>query len=283
MCTGIGKETARVLALRGAQVVLACRDETKGQTAVSDILRTTGVAADKVQCMKLDLTSFASVREFAAAYLAKDLPINMLILNAGIMAPWWALTADGYESQFGVNHLAHFLLTSLLIEKIKASAPARIISLSSEGHRMGGEGCLTLVKEEKDYSPWPAYGQSKLANILFTTELNRRLANTGVSANAVHPGIIHTELARSTTLGTMFYTIGSVFQKSIPQGAATTCYVATNPAITWEASGKYFADSNVSPCSGEAQDLSLAQRLWALSELETGATLLLPINPPAAE
>lgn len=272
-----------MLAMRGAQVFLACRDETKGRAAVADILQSTGVSADKVQFMQLDLMSFNSIREFAAAYLEKNLPIHMLILNAGVMAGYWGKTVEGYESTFGVNHIGHFLLASLLIEKIKASAPARIVVLSSEAHRMGNEDCTYLVKEEGEYSPWYAYGQSKLANILFANELNRRLTGTGVSANAVHPGIIKTELSRSTMLGSFFYTIGSVFQKSIAQGAATTCYVATNPSITPENSGKYFADCNVSPSSEWSQNAPLAEKLWTMTEGEIGAQFLRQINPPAAE
>lgn len=269
--------------MRGAHVFLACRDQTKGQAAVAEIIQSTGVTADKVEFMQLDLMSFNSIREFAAAYLEKNLPIHMLILNAGVMASYWGKTVEGYETQYGVNHIGHFLLTSLLIEKVKASAPSRVVVLSSEAHRMGNENVSYLVKEEGEYSPWYAYGQSKLANVLFASELNRRLGGTGVSANSVHPGIIKTELSRSTMLGSFFYTIGSVFQKSIPQGAATTCYVATNAAITPENSGKYFADCNVSPSSESSQDVALGERLWAATETEIGAQFLRPVNPPAAE
>lgn len=280
---GIGKETARVLALRGAQVFCCCRDESKGQAAVAEILRLTNLDAEKVQFMSLNLSSFESVRNFATAFLEKNLPLHMLILNAGVMAADWGLTTEGFETTFGVNHLAHFLLTSLLIEKLKASAPARVVVLASEAHRMGDEGLLTLVKEEKNYSAWKAYGQAKLANVLFALELNRRLAGTGVTANAVHPGVINTELSRSSFVGRIFYTAGSVFLKTIPQGAATTCYVATNPAITHETSGKYYADSNISKTTAYGENVDLAERLWTLSEEQTGTTFLKPVPAAATQ
>jgi len=173
------------------------------------------------------------------------------------------------------------LLTSLLIEKVKASAPARIVVLSSEAHKMGDAGVLTVVREEKDYSAWKAYGQSKLANALFALELNRRLQGTNVSVNSVHPGVIHTELSRSTKLGTIFYTLGSVFLKTIPQGAATTCFVATHPSITPETSGVYFADSAVAKSTDYAKDLNLAAQLWTLTEQLTNTTFLAPPAAPA--
>lgn len=280
--TGIGKETARVLALRGAKVIIACRDQTRGQNAAVEIAQTANVAADMVEVMPLDLSSFESIRAFAAAYLAKDLPIHLLILNAGVMAVDWALTHEGFEMTFGTNHLGHFLLTSLLIEKVKSSAPARIVVVSSTAHNMGDAGVLNVVREEKDYAPWKAYGQSKLANALFALELNRRLQGTNVSANSVHPGVIQTELTRGTTMGTIFYKLGAVFLKSIPQGSATTCFVATHPSITPETSGVYFADSAVAKSSDYAKDANLAAQLWTLSEQLTNTTLLPPSPAQAA-
>lgn len=260
--------------MRGAQVIVACRDQTRGEAAVADIRAATNASEDKVQFMALDLASFDSIRAFAAAYLEKNLPIHMLILNAGIMAADWGLTAEGFEMTFGVNHLGHFLLTSLLIEKVKASAPSRVVVLASEAHRMGDANLLTLVKEKKDYSAWKAYGQAKLANVLFALELNRRLAGTEVSANSVHPGVIHTDLARSTKLGTIFYTLGTPFMKNIPQGAATTCFVATHPSVTQQNSGVYYADSKIDNPTDFGKDVSLAERLWTLSEQLTNTTFL---------
>jgi NAD(P)-dependent dehydrogenase (short-subunit alcohol dehydrogenase family) len=275
-CIGIGKETARVLALRGSRVIIGCRDQTKGNAAVADIVADTGVAADLVECIPLDLTSFESIRAFAAAFLAKDLQLNLLILNAGVMAPEWGLTKEGFETTFGVNHIGHFLLTSLLMEKLKTSAPSRIVSLASMAHKWGTDAVLNVVREEKDYSPWTAYYNAKLANVLFALELNRRLQGTNVSVNSVHPGVIATELARSSTGANLMYKLGGLFMKSIPQGAATTLFVATHSSVTPENSGKYYADSQVAETTSYGKDLDLASRLWALSEQLTGITFLAP-------
>lgn len=280
---GIGKETARVLAMRGATVIVACRDENRGQGAVDDILRTTGVGSDKVIYMSLDLGSFESIRAFASAYLAKNWPIHFLILNAGVMIPDWGVTREGFENTFGINHVGHFLLTSLLIEKVKASQPSRIVALSSAAHTMGDRSVLKVIRAEKDYSKYKSYGNSKLANLLFARELNRRLLleNANVSVNAVHPGVISTELGRDSTLAKIFYTMATPFSKSIPQGAATTCFVATHPSVTPQNSGKYYADSAISDSSEISKNDQLALDLWTLSEELIGAKFL-PLADAAA-
>jgi NAD(P)-dependent dehydrogenase (short-subunit alcohol dehydrogenase family) len=249
---------------------------------VDDIVREAGVAAEKVEYMSLDLGSFTSIRAFAAAYLAKNIPIHMLILNAGVMIPDWAVTQEGFETTFGINHVGHFLLTSLLIEKVKASQPSRVVVLASTAHTMGNHSVLDVVREEKDYSKYRAYGNSKLANVLFAKELNRRLQGTGVSANALHPGVIHTELSRSSWGAQIFYTVATPFNKNIPQGAATTCFVATHPSVTPENSGVYYADSKIVEPSATAKDATLAKNLWALSEQLIGANFLHEDEPVAA-
>lgn len=247
---------------------------------MAEIVQNTGVPAERVECLSLDLSSFESVKAFANEFKAKDIPLNLLILNAGVMMHPWALTADGFETTFGVNHLGHFLLTSLLIDKVKASAPARIVSVASEAHRYGSRDVTKVVREEKDYSAMRAYGNSKLANILFAMELNRRLQQEGadVAVNSIHPGVIHSDLTRSSTLAHIFYTVSAPFLKSIAQGTATTLFAATHPSITPANSGKYFADSNVATTTALGTDLGLAAELWTLSEQLTGTTLLSPVT-----
>jgi len=177
------------------------------------------------------------------------------------MATPYRKTTDGFEYQIGINHFGHFLLTTLLLDLIKASAPAKVVVVSSQAH-LHGKLNFDDIHSEKNYSSWGAYGQSKLANILFASELNRRLEGTNVTANSLHPGVIKTELVRDTTLGQIFTVVGGLFLKSIPQGAATTVYVATKV----EGGGRYYADCDVLQPSIAAQDVEAAKKLWELSE-----------------
>jgi len=260
--TGIGKETARVLALRGAKVIVGCRRSEKTDAAVAELRAAT--SADRIEAIDLDLSSLDSVRECAAAFLAKQIPLHVLVLNAGVMAPECRKTTkEGFESQIGVNHLGHFLLTMLLLPKLKESAPSRVVAVSSEAHKMG-KIRFDDLQWEKEYSTWGAYGQSKLANILFARELNRRMEGKQVTANALHPGVIPTELGRESTLSKFLYTVGKPFMKTIEQGAATSVWAATGTDLEGRG-GLYLADSVIAESTDAAKNMEDAARLWELS------------------
>ena len=192
--TGIGKSTAIDLAKRNARIILVCRDVEKGETAVLDIRRESG--NDNVVFRQLDLASFASIRQFAALILEEEPRIDILINNAGVFLCPYTLTQDGFEMQFGVNHLGHFLLTNLLLERIKESSPARIVNVSSVGYKSGKMDFEDLNWKHRPYYRLGAYCQSKLANILFTKALAKRLDGTDVIANTLHPGAVNTEIQR---------------------------------------------------------------------------------------
>ncbi|XP_015949116.1 short-chain dehydrogenase TIC 32 B, chloroplastic [Arachis duranensis] len=270
--SGIGLETARVLALRKAHVIIAARNMESAKEAKQLILHQNESA--RVEIMKLDLTSVNSVRSFAENFLARDLPLNILINNAGVMFCPYQCSEDGIEMQFATNHLGHFLLTNLLLEKMKQSAKAsgiegRIINLSSIAHTYTYEEGIRFdnLNDEAGYSDKRAYGQSKLANILHANELSRRLKEEGVNitANSVHPGVIMTPLMRHSTLLMNFLKMFTFFiWKSVPQGAATTCYVALHPSVKG-VSGKYFLDCNEFQPSAFASNELLGRKLWDFS------------------
>eukprot|EP00500_Bicosoecida_sp_ms1_P009561 CAMPEP_0203816630 /NCGR_PEP_ID=MMETSP0115-20131106/16952_1 /ASSEMBLY_ACC=CAM_ASM_000227 /TAXON_ID=33651 /ORGANISM="Bicosoecid sp, Strain ms1" /LENGTH=346 /DNA_ID=CAMNT_0050725537 /DNA_START=75 /DNA_END=1111 /DNA_ORIENTATION=+ len=230
--SGIGEESARVLAARGVTVVLACRSLERGNAAADGIRRKHPDA--RLRVMELDVGHLASVRAFAAALLAALAgddalpPLKLLMNNAGIMAvPEYRETVDGIEQQWGVNHLGHFLLTELLLPTLRANQPSRIVNLSSSAHAWCKHwDDATVPPTREGYSGTSNYGVSKVSNIFFTRELNRRNVGTGVSAYAVHPGVIYTNLQRQSTGFKVFYAIGRVFMKTIPQGAATQLYCA---------------------------------------------------------
>ena len=191
--TGIGKETAIDLAGRGARVIIACRDAGRAEVALQEIIRKSG--STNVVYYNLDLASLESVRTFAQCILKEEARLDILINNAGVMrCPYWK-TAEGHEMQFGVNHLGHFLLTCLLLDRLKEAPVARIVVVSSLGYK-NGEINFDDIDSENDYNSWAAYCQSKLANNLFTVALAKRLKGTNVTVNCLHPGIVWTELGR---------------------------------------------------------------------------------------
>ncbi|XP_065048145.1 short-chain dehydrogenase TIC 32 B, chloroplastic-like [Musa acuminata AAA Group] len=271
--SGIGTETARVFALRGAHVIIAARNLKAADGAKQLIQRT--APASRVDILELDLSSLKSVRAFADKFLSMDLPLDILINNAGVMFCPYQLSRDGIEMQFATNHLGHFLLTNLLLEKMKSTAKktgmeGRIINLSSIAHKHTYKGGIWFDKlNDKDvYSDKKAYGQSKLANILHANELSRRLQEDGakVTVNSVHPGLIMTNLMRhSFLLMRVLKVFSCVFWKNVPQGAATTCYVALHPSLKG-VTGKYFFDCNEEMPSSWARDKKLAKKLWDFSE-----------------
>lgn len=264
---GIGKEAARVLALRGAHVILACRNANKAGQAVNDIINAT--QNQNVEAMTLDLNSFASIRQFASDFQEKGLPLHVLINNAGIMACPFALTADGHESQFGVCHLGHFLLTGLLLPLLKANTPSRVVVLSSLAHKYGTDQVAHPYTDAATYSRYTAYANAKLANLMFARVLAEKLRGSGVTCNAVHPGVIQTELTRSDNCAKVVFCLGRPFNKNIPQGAATTVFAACHPTMDG-VQGAYLIDCNEEWPSKLARNDTIAQELWDVSEQMTG-------------
>ncbi|CAG2240970.1 RDH12 [Mytilus edulis] len=267
--TGIGKETAIDLAKRGAKVIIACRDMTRANAAADDIKRISG--SKEIYVRHLDLASLKSVRTFAENIKRTEKRIDILLNNAGVMACPYGKTVDGFEMQFGVNHLGHFLLTNLLLDLIKKSAPSRIINVSSFAHVFTGPLDFDdIAKREKSYSEIRAYSQSKLCNILFTKQLASRLTGTGVTTYSLHPGSINTELARHMRVKVKFimealYFIITFFIKTPYEGAQTNIYCAVEESLDNE-TGKYYSDCAETTPTKTALDDGAAKKLWELSE-----------------
>ncbi|XP_033110550.1 retinol dehydrogenase 13-like [Anneissia japonica] len=269
---GIGKETALDLAKRGGRIILACRDEAKAQKACREIIAESD--NQNVSVKLLDLASLKSIRKFAQEINEEEKQVQILINNAGVMRCPYKKTEDGYEYQFAVNHLGHFLLTNLLLDKLKQSKPGRIITVSSIAHERG-EIEFDDLNSEKNYDKAYAYSDSKLANVLFTHELSRRLQGTGVTANCLHPGIVKTQIGRHTAmqnsqfsmsiLGPIFW----MFVKTPVQGAQTTIECAVNEKLE-TVSGKYFKDCKITECDPKGRDDEVAIRLWNVSEQMVG-------------
>ena len=196
--TGIGKETAIDLAKRNARVILACRSQEKGKKAEVDVRRESG--NNDVHFRQLDLSSFTSIRKFAKEVLEEESRVDILINNAAVAVCPYMKTEDGFETQFGVNHLGHFLLTNLLLDKIKQAPEGRIVNVSSIAHTWCGPLDLDTINSEEKYSTLDAYNKSKLANVLFTKQLAKRLEGTNVTTNCLHPGGVDTELQRHSTI-----------------------------------------------------------------------------------
>jgi retinol dehydrogenase-12 len=275
--SGIGLETARVLSSVGAKVIIPCRTLEKSDGAIKEIKKTVP-NADLVP-MQLDLSDLASIKAFAQGFLLLDLPLHILINNAGIMACPKSFTKDGFETQFGVNHLGHFFLTQLLTDKIKASAPSRIVIVSSSGNSQflsdSGIDFDNLNAEKKNYSPNITYGQSKLANIYHAKELQRRFDAEGVdvTVTSLHPGYISTNLTRHFNLSAFWDIICNmnlrrtefVPFKTIPVGASTNVFCAISPDVV---KGEFYSDNavNTSVLNKKANDAACAKRLWEISE-----------------
>ncbi len=264
--SGIGKETAVALAGAGATAVVTSRDPARGERAAADIRQRSG--AD-VTVMPLDLASFASIRAFAADFLQRYGRLDVLINNAGLILDRRTETEDGFETTFGVNHLGHFLLTGLLLDRIKASAPARIINVSSRAHRFARDGLdFDDLQSTKGYRGLRVYGRSKLANIYFTRELARRLEGSGVTVNAVHPGGVATGFARDGDVKGLYgllVRLAKPFLRTPEKGAETSIHLATTPELDG-ITGKYFADCQEAETTPIAQDDDAARRLWTASE-----------------
>ncbi len=263
--TGIGRVTALELARRGMQVFLACRTLERTQPVLDEIRR--AVPGAQVEFLVLDLQDFASVRTCAAAFLARGLPLHLLVNNAGL-AGGKGFTPSGFELAFGVNHMGHLLLTQLLLERLKGSAPARIVTVASRAHiRVSGIDWEAVRKPTASRTGFPEYGASKLANVLFSAELGRRLAGTGVNTYALHPGVVASEIWRAVPWP--LDVLVKLFMISTEEGAATSVYCATSPAVAGE-SGLYYDKCKPKWPSRLGQDQALAAELWRRSEAWLG-------------
>ena len=260
--TGIGRVTARELAKRGARVFVASKSKERTQALINEVASIPG--AQPIEWLALDLGDLASVRRCAAEFLARNVPLHILINNAGL-AGTRGQTQDGFELAFGVNHLGHFLLTQLLLERVQQSAPARIVTVSSRAHyRCKAIQWDTLRQRTPTVTAIDEYAQSKLANLLFSAELSRRLQGTGVTTYSLHPGVVSTEVWRHVPwfLRPLLKLGGMI---TAEEGAQTTLHCATAPALASE-SGLYYDRCKPRTPSALGQDATLAKTLWDRSE-----------------
>ena len=263
---GIGLVTARELARMGAQVTILSRNAEKC-AAVTEAIKT--VTGKPVEFIAADLSTLAGIMQAAATFKQRHTHLHVLVNNAGAMFTRRQLTSDGFEMTFALDHLNYFLLTNLLLDILKASAPARIVNVSSGAHVRASLDFDNL-QGEKHFAAMQAYGQSKLANVLFTYELARRLEGTGVTVNALHPGFIATGFARNNG---DFFNFGmkliGPFIRKPDQGAQTSIYLASSPEVEG-VSGKYFIDCKAVDSSPRSHDQALAEKLWQVSLELTG-------------
>ena len=255
--TGIGRETALELARRGAHLVLACRSEERTRPVLAELAQIREGCAELIE---LDLASFASVRAAAAAFLALDRPLDILINNAGLAAQR-GVTADGFELTFGVNHLGHFLLTAELTGKLVESAPSRVITVASRAHRRArGIDFDAVQRPTRSFSGYPEYQVSKLANVLFASELARRLGPEGVTSCSLHPGVIASDVWRRVPWP--LDSLMKLFMKSNVEGAQTSIHCATTGELE---NGGYYSEGELATPSKPARDAELAAELWERS------------------
>lgn len=261
--SGIGFETAKALAKKGAYLVMVCRNEDKAEAARTRIIEeTSNRGIDIVLC---DFAIQAEIRNAAAEIKKNYKQIDVLINNHGFLASEQEETVDGLEKTFAVNHIGYFMFTNLLLDMIKAADQGRIISVASEAHR-AGEFDPENIQLNENFTPWKAYGNSKLFNILFTKELANQLVDTKVTANCLHPGVVASNFAQSGSwiMQTLFK-IGKPFFVSPSKGAATSIYLATSDELE-EVNGAYFRNKKVATPSKTARDEEAAKKLWDMSE-----------------
>ncbi len=275
---GLGAETARALASKGARVLITARNAEKGAGVVESIRAACPTGGIEIDSLELD--SLASVRAFAERYLARNQALDILVNNAGVMACPFEKTRDGFEMQFGTNHIGHFLLTCLLVPALRQAKSARVVCVSSRGHQMSPVVFDDIHFERRPYDKWDSYGQSKTANVLFAVELDRRLGSSGVHANALHPGVIFTDLARHLQSEDMERLRkrnpgGKMRFKTVEAGAATSVFAATAPELEGRG-GLYLEDCHVAALN-DAENATdgvrsyalapdNARRLWEVSE-----------------
>ncbi len=272
--SGIGLETAAALAGMGARVLVGARNAEKGRAAVGSLVERLDGEAE-VQLVVFDLSDMSSVRRGAEEILDLAPRIDVLVNNAGVVLSQRRVTVDGYEATFATNHLGPFLLTNLLLERLQASAPARVVTVSSTAHTAARRGVpFDDLQSEGSYRPMRVYGESKLANILFSNELARRLEGTGVTSNCLHPGTVRTGYARDGDAGGLLafgVTVAGPFFLSPAKGARTSVYLASSPEVD-DVTGRYFVKCKARQPRTWALDPDAAHRLWAVSEELTGLT-----------
>ncbi len=260
---GIGRITALELAKMGARVVMVCRDKERGAAAQQAIIAQTGNR--QVDLLLADLSSQQAIRQLVKTIQQKYNRLDVLVNNAGAMFASRWVSVDGLEMTFALNHMNYFLLTTLLLDMLKASAPSRIVNVSSDAHQ-GAQLNFADLQNEKRFMGFRVYGQSKLANIYFTYELARRLEGTGVTVNALHPGFVATNFAKNNG---WLYRVGMFlmrpFAMNDQQGAATQIYLASSPEVEG-ITGKYFARKKAVASSNVSYDIAAAQKLWQASE-----------------
>jgi len=265
---GIGKAAAHALALQGARLLVHGRDPEKGARAIAEIKARSRNPA--VEFLPADFSSLTEVRRLAATIADRTPRVDVLINNAGGMFSRRNVSRDGYEMTFAVNHLAPFLLTHLLLNTLKNATEARIVTTASDAHR-GGALQFDDLQAARKYSAMGAYGTSKLANILFTRALAKRLAGSTVTATCLHPGFVRTSFGRDMPrLGRVIFGLVSRFARSPEKGAQTLIYLASSPEVQG-ASGGYYFDCKLTPPSPAAQDDAAAERLWRVSEQLVGS------------
>jgi retinol dehydrogenase-14 len=264
--SGIGKATATALAAMGARVVVTGRNEERGERAVEEIRRDTG---GEVSLMLADLAVQGDVRRLAEEFQERHDRLDVLVNNAGVVQSERTETPDGIETTLAVNHLAPFLLTNLLLDLLKRSAPSRVITVASEAERWARMDFDDLQSRRK-YRGMQVYGMTKLANIMFTFELAERLRGTGVAANCVHPGAVNTSFGTNNRgIMTLLFRAFKPFMRSPEQGADTVIYLASSPDVEGM-TGKYLSDRKLITASDMAYDEDLRERLWEISEELTG-------------
>nr|WP_270172767.1 SDR family oxidoreductase [Paenibacillus sp. SYP-B4298] len=267
---GMGLATSIGLLKEGWHIIMVCRSEERGRAAVEQALRASG-GQGTAELMLCDLGSLASIRRFAAEFLATGKPLDVLINNAGVISLKRQETADGFELMLGVNHLGHFLLTLLLLGRLKEAEQGRIVIVSSGAYKVGRLDFADL-NLTRGFNVMRGYGQSKLANILFTTELARRLEGTNVTVNCLHPGAVATSLGvnRSTGFGKGMYALMRPFFLTAEEGSQTALYLARHPEVA-KVSGEYYYKQRPQRLSSKAADRKAAEQLWAWSVQQTGA------------
>ena len=268
---GIGQQTALELAQMGATVVIVARDPQRGEAARAAIAATTG--NPRVELLQADFASPPSIHAMATSFAARYDRLDVLVNNAGVYLTGRETTADGLERTFAVNHLGYFMTTLLLWPSLLAAPSARVINLSSDAHRQAKLN-LDDLQNERKYAGFRAYAQSKLANVLFTYELDRRRGNAPVTVNAVHPGFVASNFGRNNrgVIGLVMTRLVPLFAKSVVEGAATSVYLASSPEAAG-VSGRYFVDCRPVKSAPQSYDRTAAERLWAVSEELTGLRL----------
>ncbi|KAM9341503.1 retinol dehydrogenase 14a [Symphorus nematophorus] len=272
--SGIGRATAAGIVKLQGRVIMACRDLSRAEEAAREIRQETGGDSTQLVVKQLDLSSLTSVHTFCQEIIKEEPRLDVLINNAGVYQCPYTRTEDGFEMQFGVNHLGHFLLTHLLLDLLKRSAPSRIVVVSSKLYKHGHINFEDL-NSEQSYDKAFAYSRSKLANLLFTCELARRLEGSGVTVNALTPGIVRTNLGRHVHVPVLAKPLFNLLSwglfKSPEEGAQTSVYLACSPDVD-SVQGQCFADCRPQTLLAKATDQEVASKLWDISEVMVGIT-----------